>query len=79
MKAFFVGLRSNMKALKSKEYSSLIYELKHTKKSFLSTANHLFFDNKRVGMKKQTTSLEAFFKGHKVIRNNYNIVLLYKK
>mgnify|MGYP006078893099 FL=1 len=34
VKAFFVGLRSNMKALKSKEYSSLIYELKHTKKAF---------------------------------------------
>ena len=33
VKAFFVGLRSNMKALKSKEYSSLIYELKHTKKA----------------------------------------------
>ena len=27
--AFFVGLLSNIKAKKTKEYSSLIYELKH--------------------------------------------------
>jgi|TARA_B110000908_G_scaffold56943_1_gene69317 2-polyprenyl-3-methyl-5-hydroxy-6-metoxy-1,4-benzoquinol methylase len=33
MKAFLVGLRSNLKAIKTKEYSSLIYELKHTKKA----------------------------------------------
>ena len=34
VKAFLVGLKSNMKALKSKEYSSLIYELKHIQKAF---------------------------------------------
>jgi hypothetical protein len=33
MKAFLVGLRSTLKAIKTKEYSSLIYELKHTKKA----------------------------------------------
>lgn len=31
IRAFWVGLKSNIKASKSKEYSSLIYELKHTK------------------------------------------------
>ena len=42
VKAFFVGLRSNMKALKSKEYSSLIYELKHTKKLFKHSQSSFF-------------------------------------
>ncbi|MFY0628884.1 MAG: class I SAM-dependent methyltransferase [Flavobacteriaceae bacterium] len=31
LKAFWIGWRSNVKAGKTKEYSSLIYELKHTK------------------------------------------------
>ncbi|MEQ6124435.1 class I SAM-dependent methyltransferase [Pseudotenacibaculum sp. MALMAid0570] len=30
LKAFWVGLKSNMKASQTKEYSSLIYELKHS-------------------------------------------------
>ena len=33
LKAFLIGLISNMKASKSKEYSSLIYEIKHTQKT----------------------------------------------
>lgn len=32
IKAFFIGLISNLKATQTSEYSSLIYELKHTKK-----------------------------------------------